>query len=52
MFYFGGLSVAETSAALGIGEEAVKSRLFRARKQLRELLEKTQPTGLSRSNLS
>jgi RNA polymerase sigma-70 factor (ECF subfamily) len=52
LFYFGGLSVSETSTALGIGEEAVKSRLFRARKQLREMLEKTQPKGLSRSNLS
>ncbi|HEY9053797.1 MAG TPA: sigma-70 family RNA polymerase sigma factor [Rectinemataceae bacterium] len=39
LYYFGELSVEETARALGIGEEAVKSRLFRARKALRIALE-------------
>lgn len=34
LYYFAGLSVAEVSQSLGIGEEAVKSRLFRARARL------------------
>lgn len=40
LYYFGGLSVAEVSESLGLGEEAVKSRLFRARKELADRLEK------------
>lgn len=39
LYYFEGLSVSEVAAALGIGEEGVKSRLFRARKLLRQALE-------------
>ena len=39
LYYFAELSVAEVTEVLGIGEEAVKSRLFRARKKLRSLLE-------------
>jgi RNA polymerase sigma-70 factor (ECF subfamily) len=42
LYYFGELSVAETARVLGVGEEAVKSRLFRARKVLRNSLEGAQ----------
>lgn len=52
LYYFGELSVAETAKVLGIGEEAVKSRLFRARGALRRTLEKQQPDGRSRGNQS
>lgn len=38
LYYFGGLSVAEVAEALGLGREAVKSRLFRARKELASIL--------------
>lgn len=38
LYYFAGLSVAETAAALGLGTEAVKSRLFRARAELAAIL--------------
>ncbi len=48
LYYFGGLSVAETARALGLGEEAVKTRLFRARKALRIALEGKQPREGSR----
>jgi len=48
LYYFGGLSVAETAQSLGLGEEAVKTRLFRARKALRIALEGKQPRGGSR----
>ena len=48
LYYFGGLSVAETARAMGLGEEAVKTRLFRARKALRIALEGKQPRGGSR----
>lgn len=49
LYYFAGLSVQETSRALGIGEEAVKTRLFRARGRLRTLVEKdAQPERSSR----
>jgi len=34
LYYFARLSVAETAATLGLGEEAVKSRLLRARRML------------------
>ncbi len=49
LYYFAELSVAEVTEVLGIGEEAVKSRLFRARKKLRSLLESEyheQPRGV------
>jgi RNA polymerase sigma-70 factor (ECF subfamily) len=39
LYYFAELSVSETAQSLGAGEEAIKSRLFRARKKLRETLE-------------
>ncbi|MCX7786633.1 MAG: sigma-70 family RNA polymerase sigma factor [Spirochaetes bacterium] len=39
LYYFEELSVSEVAATLGIGEEGVKSRLFRARKLLRQSLE-------------
>lgn len=39
LYYFAGLSVEETGAALGLGAEAVKSRLLRARRELGRLLE-------------
>lgn len=42
-YYFAELSVADCAVALGIGEEAVKSRLFRARGKLRKALERRQP---------
>lgn len=45
LYYFAGLPVAECARALGIGEEAVKSRLFRARRQLRRALEPAQPVS-------
>ena len=35
LYYGYELSVSEVAAALGVGKEAVKSRLFRARKQLK-----------------
>lgn len=38
LYYFAELSVSEVSQVLGIGEEAVKSRLFRARSRLRKSL--------------
>jgi len=41
--YFAGLSVADAAEALGIGEEAAKARLFRARKILRKSLDSEQP---------
>jgi RNA polymerase sigma factor (sigma-70 family) len=34
LYYFAGLSVGETAETLGLGEEAVKSRLLRARRLL------------------
>lgn len=43
LYYFAELSVAETAQSLDVGEEAVKSRLFRARKKLRETLADAQP---------
>jgi len=47
-YYFAELSVAETARVLGLGEEAVKTRLFRARKYLRLSLEGKQPKRGSR----
>lgn len=43
LYYYGGLSVAQAAQALGVGEEAIKSRLFRARNLLRKKLESMQP---------
>ncbi len=43
LYYFSGLSVAEGALSMGIGTEAFKSRLFRARNALRTLLKKEQP---------
>lgn len=39
LYYFAELSVEETAHVLKLGEEAVKSRLFRARKALRHAIE-------------
>ncbi|MFA6504532.1 MAG: sigma-70 family RNA polymerase sigma factor [Treponemataceae bacterium] len=39
LYYFGELSVSETAQTLSVGEETIKSRLFRARKKLRVMLE-------------
>lgn len=47
LYYFGGLCVAECAEALGLGAEAVKSRLFRARRSLRAALEGGQPKSSS-----
>ena len=43
LFYFAELSVPQAAEVLGLGEEALKSRLFRARKNLRKTLEGGQP---------
>lgn len=39
LYYFAGLSIEETASVLKLGQEAVKSRLFRARKALRKAFE-------------
>jgi RNA polymerase sigma factor (sigma-70 family) len=39
LYYFAGLGVADVAKALGLGEEAVKSRLFRSRKELSLILD-------------
>jgi len=49
-YYFAELSVAETARVLELGEEAVKTRLFRARKILRHVLEDKQPKPGSRGS--
>lgn len=41
LYYFAELSVGETARALGLGEEAVKSRLHRARAAMRRFFEKS-----------
>jgi len=44
LYYFAGLSVEDTAAALGLGNEAVKSRLLRARRALaRRAADASQP---------
>jgi len=46
LYYFAGLSVSDIAAALGTGNEAVKTRLFRARKELSRILDDSrQPEG-------
>jgi len=46
LYYFAGLDVATVAAALGLGAEAVKSRLLRARRRLGRILGDTaQPDG-------
>ncbi len=39
LYYFAGFGVSDIADALGLGEEAVKTRLFRARKELAILLD-------------
>jgi RNA polymerase sigma-70 factor, ECF subfamily len=39
LYYFGELKVGEVASTLGLGTEAVKSRLYRARKELSVILE-------------
>lgn len=49
LYYFAGLDVAGVASALSLGEEAVKSRLFRARKEILAWFDKKeQPTGSRR----
>ncbi len=43
LYYIGELSVAETAKLLKLGQEAVKTRLFRGRKALKEMLESRKP---------
>jgi len=51
LYYFAGLSVAETAAAAGLGREAVKSRLLRARRRLSvELDPGPQPSAVSKGS--
>lgn len=38
LFYFEGMPTKEIAALLGLSESAVRSRLFRARKQMKEIL--------------
>lgn len=45
LYYFAGLGVSEVAKALGLGEEAVKTRLFRARKELSSLLDDSRQPG-------
>ncbi|HUW70232.1 MAG TPA: RNA polymerase sigma factor [bacterium] len=49
LYYFAGLDVAGVAEALSLGEEAVKTRLFRARKEILAWFDKKeQPTGSRR----
>jgi RNA polymerase sigma-70 factor (ECF subfamily) len=45
LYYFAGLNVGEVAASLGLGTEAVKSRLFRARKELKLVFEHRMQPG-------
>lgn len=45
LYYFAELSTEESAKALGLGVEAVKSRLFRARKLLQEMMEGRNRSG-------
>ena len=40
LYYFAELSVRDTAQVLGVSEETVKTRLFRARHQLREIIQR------------
>ncbi len=51
LYYFAGLAVSDVAKALGLGEEAVKTRLFRARKELSMILDDSRqpkPAGKGR----
>lgn len=49
LYYFAGLDVSTVAAALSLGEEAVKTRLFRARKEILAWFDKKeQPGGSSK----
>lgn len=49
LYYFAGLDIAGVAAALSLGEEAVKTRLFRARKEILAWFDKKeQPNGSRR----
>lgn len=48
LYYIGELPVAETAKLLKLGQEAVKTRLFRGRKALKDLAEKQKPDRGSR----
>lgn len=49
LYYFAGLDVSGVAAALSLGEEAVKTRLFRARKEILAWFDKKeQPKGSRR----
>jgi len=51
LFYFAGLGVVDVAASLGLGQEAVKSRLFRGRKALAQILDKNrQPDDRMKGN--
>jgi RNA polymerase sigma factor (sigma-70 family) len=43
LYYLEEMEVADISEVLDISRENVKSRLFRARKKMRQILEKVQP---------
>ncbi len=48
LYYFAGLGVGDVAAALGLGEEAVKTRLFRARKELLAWFDEKKQPGMNR----
>lgn len=49
LYYFAGLSVSDIASALGTGTEAIKTRLFRARKELSRILDDSrQPAGATK----
>lgn len=51
LYYFAELSVAETAEAIGIGHEAVKSSLFRARQKLKKILSDAEPRRPKRGRI-
>lgn len=51
LYYFAGLTVEETGAALGLGAEAVKSRLLRARRELGRALSASAQPELRRDGI-
>jgi RNA polymerase sigma-70 factor (ECF subfamily) len=52
LYYFAELSVRETAQVLGVSEEAVKSRLFRARHQLREIVQRKEQRDPSKRGIT